>query len=156
MTLHIKQNSSEHWTHHQNFKNHSQQIILYSYIQYFGLTLTLVSNTVLHWFASPLVMPYAVPQLWSSFTLSSTLAIHYTQHTTSPWEEDCPILAIRFSYIVLIPFLKPSTLFQAALDSPRMFYLFLVWKSSGSLDVRGFVGHHATRCCCSRLQYMCT
>jgi len=41
--------------HHQNFKNHPQQTILYSYIQYSGLTaLTLVSNTVFHRFALPL------------------------------------------------------------------------------------------------------
>jgi hypothetical protein len=41
--------------HRQNFKNHSQQIILYSYIQYFGfIALTPVSNTALHRFASPL------------------------------------------------------------------------------------------------------
>ena len=41
--------------HHQNFKNHSQQIILYSCIQYPGfIALTPVSNTVLHRFASTL------------------------------------------------------------------------------------------------------
>jgi len=50
-----KKNSNEHRTYHQNFKNHSQQIILYSYNPYFGvIALTLVSNTVLHRFASPL------------------------------------------------------------------------------------------------------
>jgi hypothetical protein len=35
--------------HHQNFKNHFSQTILYSYNQYYGLiALTLVSNTVPH------------------------------------------------------------------------------------------------------------
>ena len=42
-------------TLHQNFKNHSQQIILYPYIQYYRpIAQTPVSNTVLHRFASPL------------------------------------------------------------------------------------------------------
>jgi len=39
---------------------------------------------------------------------------------------------------VLITFLEPSTLFQSALDTPRMVHLFLAREGSGSLDIRGF------------------
>ena len=85
-------------------------------------------------------MPYAVLQLQSRFAVSSTLAIHYTQYTALPWGEDCPVLAICQFYKVLIAFLEPSMLFQAALDIPRMFCPFLVGVGSGSLGFRGLTG----------------
>jgi len=51
-------------TLHQNFKNHSPNIILYSYIPYSGLiALTLVSNTVLYRHTSPIAPHYAVSML---------------------------------------------------------------------------------------------
>jgi len=56
-----------------------------------------------------------------------------------PWQ-DCPILAVRWLYIALITFLKPSTLFQSELDTPRIFHLLLARGGSGSPYVRGFAG----------------
>jgi hypothetical protein len=38
------------------------------------------------------------------------------------------------------------------MDTPTMFCIFLIREGSGSLDVRGFSGHHTTRRCCSRLR----
>jgi hypothetical protein len=71
----------------------------------FGLiALILVSNTVLHIFAVPLGNALCSSAVTSSFTLSSTLAIRYTQHTASPLEEDGPILAVHWSHMALSHF----------------------------------------------------
>jgi hypothetical protein len=64
-------------------------------------------------------------------------------------------LVIRWLYIALIAFLEPSTLFQAAMDSPWMFYLLVAQESSDSLDIRGFIDFHTTGRCCSLLHYYC-
>ena len=74
-------------------------------------------------------------------------------HTLYNCDKTVPILAIRWPYIELNAFLEPSKLFQAALDIHRMFYLLLQRENSGSLDVRGFAGHHTIRHCCPLLQY---
>lgn len=76
---------TEHRTFNQNFKNHSQKIILYSHIQYYRLiAMTLVSNTVLHRFTS-LASHYAVPQLYSPLSASSLCS---TLHTLkSSWQD---------------------------------------------------------------------
>jgi hypothetical protein len=105
---------------HQNFKNHSQQIILYSYIQSFGfIALTPVSNTVLHRFPSPLRNA-----LCSS---AVAISIYSVVHTRLPlYATHCLALIIlskscrSLAYIGFIAFLEPFTLFQAALDIPKM------------------------------------
>jgi len=111
--------------HHQNFKHHSQT-------QYFTDSI-------------PLLHTIQFLSLNSLYSLSSTLlAVLCATHSDSP-SEDCSILAINWPYIALIAFLEPSTQFQEALDTPRMFYLLLTWEGSGSLDIRGCAGHHTSR-----------
>jgi hypothetical protein len=100
------------------------------------IALILVSNMVLYIFASPLRNALCSSAVTSSFTLSSTLPIRYTQHNASPWKEDCPILVVRWSYIAPIAFLEPSTLFQAALDTVEYSVLFSYGKVLAALKSR--------------------
>ena len=110
--------------HHQNFKDQSQT-------QYFTDSI-------------PLLHTIQFLSLNSLYSPSSTLLTSLCATHSESLSEDCSILAIHWPYIALIAFLEPSTLLQAALDTPRMLYL-LTWESSGSLDVRGCAGHHTSR-----------
>ena len=87
---------------------------IYSFSQFCCLlvltALTPVSNTVLHRCTPPLTPHYAVPQLQSPFTLQSLHKLSTKQHVLSP-SHDCPALAIRWTYIMLIARLERTSLF---------------------------------------------
>jgi hypothetical protein len=56
-----------------------------------------------------------LPSLCGQHSLSAI------RNTLPHHEKKTQILSVCYSYIALIAFLEPSTLFQAALDTPRMF-----------------------------------
>jgi hypothetical protein len=120
---------------------------MYPHIQYYELiALTLVSNTVLHSFETPIRNARSPP-----CRLHSLSAIRNNLSDLST--EECPILAVRRSYIALISFPEPTTLFQATLDTPTMFCPVFILEGSGSPDVTAFACRHTTRRSCSPLQY---
>ena len=101
--------------------------------------LTLVSNTVLHRFTSPLPPHCAVPQLQSPFTAPSTqtrcgMTVHLLLST-----------GIIYRLLHFLNILLCSS--QCWISLSRNFCL------TCSLDVRGFAGHHSTRFSCPLLQY---
>jgi hypothetical protein len=65
---------------------------------------------------------------------------------------DFPTFVCFRYYIALITFPEHSTVFQAALDNPTTFCHFLAQEGSGH-DVTGVAGRHASRRCCSPLEY---
>jgi len=118
--------------------------------------LTLVFNTAIHRFASTLTPHYPVPQLNPLLS-----AVHSTRsaahHTLTSRDMTVPLL-LSADLICRLPdfsnFLHCYSqgwislfLNLLSLSRPRRF-----WQTS-SLDVRGFVGRHTTRCCRPLLQY---
>ena len=112
---------------HKNFKNHSQEITLHSYIQHsrlialstvcFVLLSTDAHSTVTS--LERLISPFAVPQFQSPLTLPSTVALHYKQHTDLPLHY-CPYLAVRWPWMICVVccLLHVLLLFQSVLYIP--------------------------------------
>ena len=140
---------------HKNFKNSSQEITLHLYIQYSGLialsTLRLVlssAHTGLEHSTSQ-IHSHTRSTLCSSSAKSPSLsAIHCPHsamsHTLNHYATTVPHLTVCWPYMLLIHCLRPSLLFQLALH---------ISFSSSIPDVRGYMGHYNTRCCCPLLQY---
>jgi len=80
------------------------------------------SNTVFHRFASPLLNTLCSSPV--TIFLHSVDNTRYPHYSVSPREEDFPILAVRWSYIALIEFLDPSSMFKSALDPLQYYILF--------------------------------
>jgi len=103
------------------------------------------TDSLHHWATN-----YAVPQLRSPLTVVHT---HYPLYATH-WFAVRRRLSNSPRSLPFFAFLQSSTLFQPSMDTTTMFCPLRVREGSGNLDVTGFVGHHTTRRCCSRLQYI--
>ena len=126
---------------HKNFKNHSQENTLLSYIHYSGLmalstvfsfllstnahSTNRVSITVLHICTSPLTPHYSVPQLQPSFTPSATRsAICSTPTRLARLSSSCcPLCLLHVSNLLCYSI--------QSLVNPSLIYFFLIRGGSG-------------------------
>jgi hypothetical protein len=143
---------------------HLQAITLHSYIQYAGgialstvclvllllvlKALTSVSNMVPHRYTNPLAPHYAVPQLQSPFTLTTTLL-----HPGTTVSLSCCPLALYAAYSMsrtffAVPVSPWHTLLEFSVSCAGRVY------HTGSLDSEASQGCHTTRRCWPLLQYI--
>ena len=87
-------------------------------------------DTVPHIFATLIRNVLSISTVTVS-TLSSTLAIRYSPNTVSA--EECPILAVRWSYVALIAYLDTSTLSRQNWIPLKCSVLFLYGKVLAAL-----------------------
>jgi hypothetical protein len=135
------------WNNHKNFKNHSQEITLHLWTQYFGLialstvflvwlsadtALTLVLNSVLHRCTLPLTPHCAHIGILPFLTLSR-LALCYITHwlALTRLYISCHALALYGAISISQTFY--TVLVTAGYPFSRICYLLLVWEGSGIL-----------------------
>jgi hypothetical protein len=139
-------------TLHHNFKNHSSQLILYSYNQHYRLIALTVSNTV-----PPSQVHLSTHRALCSITVAVHLTLsRYHLHTLcfSLGSSRLFFFSVCQSYIVLIAHRQPSTRHWNILLECSLCCIHSsgnIWHSvsrrylSGSRDVRGFVCSNAAR-----------
>jgi len=123
--------SSNNWNRntHKNFKNNSQEITLHLYIQYFRLIvistlcLFLLSTDTGLKHSTSQVCSHTRPTLCSSSakppSLSTICSPHSAiSHMLTHHNTTVPHLTVRCPCVLLIVCLRPSLLFQLALDIP--------------------------------------
>ena len=127
--------SSNSWNKNtrKNFKNNSQEITLHFYIQKSGLIalstwcLVLLSNDSGIERSTSQIRSHTHSTLCVSSAKSSSLSAIYSphsaiSHTVTNIDTTIPHLTVRCPYILLIHSLRPSLLFQLALDIPFSYH----------------------------------
>lgn len=141
---------------HNNFYNHSQQITLHSHIQYSRfIALTPVSNTVLQRFTS-LTTCYAVLQLNSCYSPSSTLlTLLCTTCSKSPLQDSTVSLLLNAGLILPLMCFLNIQLCHSQSSGSVWHCVFFSWRywHNINFDIRGFMCCHSTRRSCAVLHY---